>query len=179
MQTTVHHKGGPHVSVSHWETFSLDVDFKATLCLSRVRVTLSQSHLRIMYLWQWCHRCYGNVFTSALKRETFPTVKRLGFMLTHVPFSVGCLWRTLRCPFQSVLDFSVIDWLSHQSRRGYRCDAANDKRPGAGLGSIRLSKPLGDVRATWEWENPVWTSVLPGITLNEFCYKQLDLHNSL
>lgn len=70
--------------------------------------------------------------------------------------------------FQVVLDFSVIDWLPHQSRKDIGCDAANHRRTWAGPRRYSQSEPLGDVRAAWEWENPLWTSLLSGITLNEF-----------
>ncbi|KAG7238520.1 hypothetical protein INR49_030793 [Caranx melampygus] len=36
------------------------------------------------------------------------------------------------CP-HGILDSSVIDWLRHQSRKDSQCDAANDRRVGAGL----------------------------------------------
>lgn len=78
-----------------------------------------------------------------------------------------CAWRTLRSPFQGVLDVSVIDWLPHQSRRDDGCDAANPGRDRAGTGaSVRQSR--------WVMLGPPWSGRIRsghrslGITLNEF-----------
>lgn len=78
-----------------------------------------------------------------------------------------------RSPFQGVLDFSFNDWFSHQSDKGIGVTHPMRVVRGRTEGDPSV-RAAGDARAASELENPVWTSLLPGITLNEFA-----IHSSI